>query len=61
MPRKRKQRNQQIEAIFKKYNGAAVIYQSSSASNKSIAQICSTGSITVKGMTISELINEARK
>ena len=61
MLRKRINRSQKIEAIFKKYNGAAVIYNSSAASSKSISQICSTGSTTVKGMTISELINEARK
>lgn len=61
MTNKRNKRSKQIEAIFKKYNGAAVIYNSSATSNKSISQICSTGSTTVKGMTISELINEARK
>lgn len=58
---KRNNRNKKIEAIFKKYNGAAVIYNSSTASSKSISQICSVGSATVKGMSISALINEARK
>ncbi|MCK5659089.1 MAG: hypothetical protein KAH96_04355 [Alphaproteobacteria bacterium] len=59
--KKRLSRAQQIDKIFKVYNGSAVSYNAQKTSNKSIAQICSTGSKLAKGQTISKLLNEIRK
>ena len=61
MKERRKKRKKQIEAIFKIYNGSAVEYRTPTTSNKSISQICSTGSVIPKGTSIGDLINEARK
>ncbi len=61
MEEKRKRREKQIESIFKLYNGSAVVYHTPKISSKSIAQICSSGSHIAKGISINELINEARK
>lgn len=61
MADKKNKREKQIEAIFKKYNGSAVLYCSMAVSNKSIARICSSGTSVATGLTISDLINEARK
>ena len=61
MEEKRKKREKQIEAIFKVYNGSAVVYRAPKISSKSVAQICSTGSRIAKGTSINELIDEARQ
>ena len=57
---KRKKRLKEIEAIYKVYNGSAIIYHTPS-SNKSVSQICSTGTKLAAGMTIRTLLNEVRK
>lgn len=61
MIEKRKKRQKQIEAIFKVYNGSAVVYNSPQTSKKSVFQICSTGSAIVTGTSVGSLINDIRK
>ena len=57
---KRKKRLKAIEAIYKVYNGSAIIYQTPQSSNKSISQICSTGATLAPGTTVSSLLNEVK-
>jgi len=58
---KRKKREKEIKAIFKVYNGSAVVYHTPQSSDKSISQICSTGATLAKGTTLNTLLNEVRK
>jgi len=58
---KRKKREKEIKAIFKVYNGSAVVYNAPQSSDKSISQICSTGATLAKGTTLNTLLNEVRK
>lgn len=61
MVEKRRKRQQEIASIFKIYNGSAVAYHLPTSSNKSISQICATGSKIVAGTSIGSLINAIRK
>ena len=61
MAEKRRKRQKEIESIFKVYNGSAVAYHPPTSSNKSISQICATGSKIVAGTSIGSLINVVRK
>lgn len=58
---KERRRERKIEAIFKVYNGSAIVYHTPKTSNKSISQICSTGATLAKGTTINSLLSEVRK
>jgi len=61
MTEKRLKRQKEIASIFKIYNGSAVAYHPPASSNKSISQICATGSKIVAGISIGSLINAVRK
>jgi len=58
---KRKKRLKEIEAIYKVYNGSAIIYHTPQPSSKSISQICSRGAKLAPGTTVSSLLDEVRK
>lgn len=54
-------REKRVQAIFSRYNGAAVEYHSRAKSNKSVAQLCSMGSSLASGVSMSDLAGDFRK